>query len=230
MTSLRFRFGAHPVGVVLCLWAALLGGCALSPPPEEKPAAADKPVPMTLIQTAPGGAVCSLRGESSLERTIRTPEIVPLEAFGKEIRVTCFLADHFRLVTTVQPRSIKPLLRRILDREPLSLQTATIEDAEGGEDARPYPPQMLFRLRRDRFQTETERDVWYETLSAATLQDWRGVRAVVAGQCRPDIVPLKGGGAVSKPVACSTALDRLEKTAATELRSIEVDRRRAALP
>ncbi len=208
----------------------LLAGCALPDLPVEAPTETAKPVPMTLMQTQPVGAVCSVRGESGLERTIRTPEIIPLESFGKEVRITCFLADHYRRVTTIHPRSIKPLLVRILDREPLTLQIATVEDAEGGKDARAYPPQMLIRLRRDRFDTETERDAWYEGLASATLEDWRQLRVVVDGQCRPDIVTMKGEGAVSKPVACSTALTRLEETAATDLRSIELDRRRAALP
>jgi len=223
---------ARPRIGFLSLFVALgIAGCGEPRPTPlpEKPPVAPKVAFDSLITSDPDTLRCNVTGKAGKAMTITTPRLVPLYRFKRPATIRCFAQGYWTEQVTVLPGSKQPLLIRALDDEIITPANASVRGkllGRGGD----FPREVKVTLRRDVFESASERDTYYATQLDRIAEDWADLLARAETECAAGAVSRAGGSAVAKPTACRDGLRRLIGLRNAELRRVEQQRRRSRIP
>jgi hypothetical protein len=215
--------------VILAFSLSLVGiaGCA-----------APKPLPVptppkvaygTLIVSEPDSLRCNISGKSSTPTTITTPRVVYISKIGAPATIRCFAPGYWTEQVTVLPGSKKPLLVRVLNGEQITPTNGPIRGRNFGPGGE-FPRRINIRLRRDAFETATERDTYYAGQLRHAAELWASFVTAARLECESGAVSQKGRTPVSLPTTCREGLRRLVALEKGELQLIEQQRRRSRIP
>lgn len=204
--------------------AAALTGCS----------GTDRPKPQVFLRTAvdtvPPGARCRATGAGDRPgRTVESPGLLALADLTPPIRIVCRLPGYWPAEMRLLPRERRPLLERLLAGEPVHPGRGEVRGKAAGVGGE-YPARVSMRLARDAFDSERDRDAFYEGLVGEVRAGWHRLREQAEAECAAGVVPLAGASSVSLPSACRRAYEALDKRMRDDLQRIEGERRRAVVP
>ena len=91
------------------------------------------------------------------------------------------------------------------------------------------PGIMTVFMRPRLFETLEQRNTFYAIMSARRAGQWQFYEDLVRAECDNDAAEQRSGSAEGPPIDCRKALDWLDQQRAADLRSVEIDRRRAGI-
>lgn len=219
------------IGFLSLFLALCLAGCGEPRPMPlpERPPVAPKVAFESLIASDPDAIRCNVTGKAGEAMTITTPRLVPLYRFKRPATIRCFAQGYWTEQVTVLPGSKQPLLIRALEGEIITPANASVRGkllGRGGD----FPREVKVTLRRDVFESASERDAYYAKQLTRITEDWANLLERAKAECAAGAVSQAGGSAVSKPTACRDGLRRLTDLRNAELRRVEQQRRRSRIP
>lgn len=208
------------VGMAVCTFA--LAGCAESQPRQAIGVA--EPRLETLIETVPEASRCRAVGVKGRQDARESPIVAPGIPLGYPIRISCGAANHFDAALVIHPP-----MGLSASKEP---QITMVEQLAKGAgvtvmaDRFDPPNKVVIHMRRATFETAVDREAFYDDLKTRHLGFWAGIRNRVLSVCEDGALRAEGTSVALAPV-CRAALNALDQQADTDLREIEISRRRA---
>ena len=219
------------IGLLSLLVALCVAGCGgpHSRPLPDKPPVAPRVAFETLISSDPDALRCNVTGKAGAAMTITTPRLVPLYRFKRPATIRCFAQGYWTEQVTVLPGTKQPLLIRALEGEMITPANASVRGkllGRGGD----FPREVKVTLRRDVFESATDRNTYYAEQLNRITEDWATLLGRAEAECASGAVSQAGASAVAKPTICRNGLHRLIGLRSAELRRIELQRRRSRIP
>lgn len=208
--------------VGMAVGAFALAGCAESQPRQNIGVA--EPRLETLIETVPEASRCRAVGVKGRQDARESPIVVPGPPLGYPIRVSCGAAGHFDATMVLHPP-----MGLSTSKEPQITMVERLAQGAGVTvmaDRFDPPNKVVIRMRRATFETAVDREAFYDDLKTRHTGFWAGLRNRVLSVCEDGALRDQGTVVALAPV-CRAALNNLDRQAETDLREIEISRRRA---
>lgn len=220
----EYTLPMRPIRLLTLLLVFALGACAQGPELNPLPATSTPKV-TTLVEVLPESARCRVEGSKQSRSGRPAPLVFQPQELGYPIRVICNAPDYAETTAVIQPplgigKAEKPdaiLTNRLAGG---ALLTVLASDQDG-------PTRLTILMYRSHFPYAAERDAFYAGLRAQHDRFWMDMRARVTRACQTGEVSTAGGSSVTLPTVCRDGLANLGQQRADNLRSIEIQRRRA---
>ena len=223
-TEASYTLPMRPTRLLTLLLLLSLSACAQGPDLNPVPVTSTPKV-TTLVEVVPDGARCRVEGSQQSRSGRPAPLVFQPQELGYPLRVICNAPNHVETTTVIQPplgigNSKTPdavLTNRLAGG---ALVTILASDQDG-------PTRLAILMPQSSFRYAAERDAFYADVWAKQELFWMDLRARVTRACQNGEVSSAGGSSVTLPTVCRAALSNLNQQRADNLRSIEIQRRRA---
>jgi hypothetical protein len=214
----------RPTRLLTLLLLVSLAACAQGPELNPVPVTSTPKV-TTLVEVVPDGARCRVEGKQQSRSGRPAPLVFQPQELGYPIRVICSAPNYVDTTALIQPplgigKSKTPdaiMTNRLAGG---ALLTILASDQDG-------PTRLTILMHRSSFPYAAERDAFYADVRAKHELFWMDLRTRVTRACQTGEVSSAGGSSVTLPTVCRDALSNLDQQRADNLRSIEIQRRRA---
>lgn len=179
-------------------------------------------IPRTTVSTDPPDARCRLANTTTREDLQPAPFSIETLAVGLPVTVTCERPGFQPTTEVLRARPVPRLAAALADGAVLS-PMASDDPPPGVPADSPAPATLTVSLRPALFSTPTARDRYYNRLRAERQARWDGFAARLDAEC---VVPA-GRSPTSGVATCKAARSALVQQRDTDLRLLEIDRRRS---
>lgn len=207
----------------LALFAALTG-CSV--PPSMVPSSAPPTPQLTLIEAVPAEARCRAVGRTARRDMQPAPMSIDPRKLGFPVEVTCEAPGYLTTTEMLYPRPLPDVLSTAQSQRPFS-PMADRAPAAGAPATSEVPFRLIVPLRGALFATASDRAGFYEALIDDRLKRWTALQHQAEAECSGPGVSRSGASPTSPPEACRRAYNWLRDLRDTDLRKLEIDRRRA---
>jgi hypothetical protein len=214
----------RPTLILATALLVFLAACAQGPVIDPLPVTS-APQPTTLVEVTPETARCRVEGSKQSRTAKQVPLVFQPRQLGYPIRVICNAPNYYEATALIQqPLAVQKPQNADADLTNKLAQGAVLTILASDQYG---PTQMTVLMYRSQFPYAAERDAFYAEIRAQHDRFWMDLRARVTRACETGEVSSSGGSSVTLPTVCRAALSNLDQQRADNLRSIEIQRRRA---
>lgn len=154
------------------------------------------------------------------------PMSIDPRKLGFPVEVTCEAPGYFTTTEILYPRPLPDVLTTAKEQRPIS-PMADLAPAAGAPATTEVPFRLIVPLRGGFFATASDRAAFYEALLDDRMKRWTALQHQAEADCSKPGTSRAGASSTSPPEACRRAYNWLRDQRDTDLRKLEIDRRRA---
>ncbi len=181
---------------------------------------------LTLVEAVPPDARCRAVGRVARRDMQAAPMSIDPRKLGFPVEITCEAPGYLTTTEVLHPRPLPDVLTTAQARQPFS-PMADPAPAAGAPPTSQVPFRLIVPLRGALFETAADRAAFYEALLNDRMARWTALQHQAEADCSKPGTSRAGASSTSPPEVCRRAYGWLRELRDADLRTLEIDRRRA---